>query len=86
MEERDIHGEDRAVTAVAIREAIEEDFAEDSEFMGRWPSKLEEEEEQGDKKVEHLKKWLASWNQVAVRTYSFPSPPNGCSYSIQWSD
>lgn len=91
MEERDIHGEDRAVTAVAIRKAIEEDFAEDGEFMGRWPSKLEEEkgkEKEGEdtRNFKHLKIWLASWNQAAVRTYSFPSPPEGCSYSIQWSD
>lgn len=82
MEERGIHGEDRVVTAVAIRKAIEDDFAADSEFMSRWPSKLEEKEVEIE--TVDLKEWLASWDQPAVRHYRFPSPPEGCSYSIQW--
>ena len=51
-EKNGYQAEDESVTAERIREFIEEDFAEDEEFMGRWPSDVEG----------GLDSWLESWN------------------------
>jgi hypothetical protein len=64
-----IEGENKWVSVAKVREAMEEDLLGDDEVKALWPSK-------------------ADWNELLadgftpIPTYSFPPPPEGCSYAI----
>jgi hypothetical protein len=73
-----IQAEDKRITAVVVRKAIEEDFADNEDFMQRWPPKLEGR--RGGKK--DLQQWLAGWTEPCT-SYAWPSPPEGGKYFMK---
>lgn len=79
-----IDAEDDIITAVAIREAIEDDFATDEDFMRFWPPRLAQEKGQrGASKVkQHLHRWLAEWRDTCT-SYAWPTAPEGGRYFMK---
>ncbi|KIK66427.1 hypothetical protein GYMLUDRAFT_239384 [Collybiopsis luxurians FD-317 M1] len=80
VEKHGINAEDETVTAVALKEAIEEDFANDSHFMSLWPA---DRGKKGGKKVESIEEWVLGWSDGLPQTYAWPDAPDRGHYVVR---
>lgn len=70
-EDADGPGYDSVITSEDLQATIESDFSKEESFMARWPK---------------AEKWKCIREDLASKyfTYSFPPPPSGCEYLVEY--